>query len=136
MGKYHRIGAEHDERPEDRPHPAKDRAAKTDRQFTPHHGPDQLAMVPGVGERRQQIHLRCGLEWLREHACGQWRPMAPDVDQFEPLPSTLARRSIHRGGARVQMLPRINSPFSVYSWHLSHSCGDGNFELEGLEKGS
>src|ERR1700730_4728472 len=85
MGKYRRIGTEHDERPEDRPHPAKDRAAKTDRQFAPDHGPDQLAMVPGVDERRQQIHLRCGLEWLREHAArGQWRPMAPDVDRFEP----------------------------------------------------
>src|ERR1700730_1205438 len=62
----------------------------------------------------------------------QRRPMAPDVDQFEPLPSTLARRSIHRGGARVQMLPRINSQFSVYSWHLSHSCGDGKIGLEVL----
>src|SRR3984893_8442587 len=101
MGKYHRIGAEHDERPEDRPHPAKDRAAKTDGQFAPHHGPDQLAMLSGVGERRQQIHLRCGLKWLREHAA---RPMAPDVDQFEPLPSTLARRRLN---VRISLTGRL-----------------------------
>jgi hypothetical protein len=80
-------------------------------------------------------------------------PDGADVDQFEPLPSTLARRSITarisltgllgrmrwdriegtpRGGVRVQMLPRINSPFSMYSWHLSHFCGDGKIELDDL----
>jgi hypothetical protein len=86
--------------------------------------------------------------------------MAPDVDQFEPLPSTLASRFITatisltrllgwmrwdpdqwrwgckpRGGVRAQKLPRINSPFSAYSWLLSHFCGDGKIELENLEKG-
>jgi hypothetical protein len=54
--------------------------------------------VPGVGERRQQIHLRCGLEWLTAkigRAANGAR--GADVDQFEPLPSTLARRRINAG---------------------------------------
>src|ERR1700730_10335752 len=102
MREYRRIGATHDARPKDSRRPAKDRAAKPDRQFAPDHGPDQLAMVPGVGERRQQIRLRCSLKWLCEHAArGHGRPMAPDVDQFDPLPSTLARRRIN---ARISLI--------------------------------
>jgi hypothetical protein len=39
-------------------------------------------------------------------------------------------------GKCARMLPRINSPFSGHSWHLSHSRGDGKIELENLGKGS
>ncbi len=109
--------------------------AKADRQFPPDHGPDQFPIVPGVGERRQQIHLCTGLNCRWEDSGSA---NGADVDQFEPLPSTLDWEKLphyRRDFARASIASSKPdfSPTQMSQHQGTFECGQNEFRRMRLE---
>ena len=63
-GKNDRVETEHDERAEDRPKPAENRAAKARGELAPHDGANQLAVVPRALDGNDRVHAFAGSTFL------------------------------------------------------------------------